>query len=425
MFPTRKICTPLGSRGRNSTTQRKSYRKACELPGSSAHGGIMRLNPSLTSGNTRSLESENYKLERIQRHGHDCIPNRAATFRAPSLSRENTSTTAKLKGIHGDDAVSAAQRMEGFENELGAEVSHAALHPSSAPSMAYTSSDAGITGFDVHRVYSILVEAGARNRTVRDETTARRVLPRVKYTQDCRRNADLVIPNLHRWHLGADERVKDKVDGHTSSSQMEVGGAFFSYRTPSAAPLGGSSMPVLVSSGVMDGLTSHSSQGKWPPPTYDASPSSLDEAPKIPPLQPLDARGLAATKASSYVGPTAMSKLVRVSKVAAKSMQLLSAVQANKLTEGLGTWADDTLAVGRMLEDERLDVASDLEGARRCEKQMRRRLEAGVDKFMKTLPLGLLKHEGCLDGAQFRGLEIAERVLGEQWIKARAFAWDR
>lgn len=96
-----------------------------------------------------------------------------------------------------------------------------------------------------------------------------------------------------------------------------------------------------------------------------------------------------------------------------------------KLTEGLGSWADETVAVGRLVDEDSRRVAAERAGEARREEELRCALERGIGTAVKTLPLRFLKDYGYLRESQKTGLENMTQILKKVAAVARRRAWDR
>lgn len=98
---------------------------------------------------------------------------------------------------------------------------------------------------------------------------------------------------------------------------------------------------------------------------------------------------------------------------------------AIKLATGLGSWADETVAVGRLVDQDSRRMADERTGEAREEGDIRRTLERGMGMVVKTLPLGFLKDFGYLEEAQKRGLEKTTRVMERMTAVALLRAWKK
>lgn len=96
-----------------------------------------------------------------------------------------------------------------------------------------------------------------------------------------------------------------------------------------------------------------------------------------------------------------------------------------ELTEGLGSWAENTVAVARLVDEDSRRVAAERSGEARGERAMRCALKRGIETAVKTLPLSFLKNYGYLRESQQRGLERMTRIMRKLAAVARQRAWDR
>lgn len=99
--------------------------------------------------------------------------------------------------------------------------------------------------------------------------------------------------------------------------------------------------------------------------------------------------------------------------------------QAVKLSEGLGAWAEQAAAVGRLVDDNSRRVAGEI--AREAKKQqgLKRALEQEMGSAVRSLPLSFLKDKGYKREAQREGLEKMTRVADRVLSVARLRAWKR
>lgn len=102
-----------------------------------------------------------------------------------------------------------------------------------------------------------------------------------------------------------------------------------------------------------------------------------------------------------------------------------SAIQSIEVTTGLGSWAEEAISVGVLLEQDRLRVAERLHWAKEGEQNVRRCIERSVGATVKALPLSFLKKHGYLAEAQVRGLERSRKTVDRQATRVRAYAWHR
>lgn len=96
-----------------------------------------------------------------------------------------------------------------------------------------------------------------------------------------------------------------------------------------------------------------------------------------------------------------------------------------KLAAGLGSWADETVEVGRLVDQCSRRMADEREGEAREEGDIRRTLEQDMGMAVKSLPLRFLKDFGYLGEAQKRGLEKTTRIMERVKAVARARAWQK
>lgn len=96
-----------------------------------------------------------------------------------------------------------------------------------------------------------------------------------------------------------------------------------------------------------------------------------------------------------------------------------------KLTKGLGSWAGETVAVGRLVDEDSRRVAAERVGEARREGKLRCALQRSIGTAVKTLPLRFLKDYGYLRESQERGLENLTIILRKVAAVARRRAWDR
>lgn len=98
---------------------------------------------------------------------------------------------------------------------------------------------------------------------------------------------------------------------------------------------------------------------------------------------------------------------------------------AIKFADGLGSWADETVAVGRLVDQDSRRMADERAGEAREEGDIRRTLERGMRTTVKTMPLRFLKDFGYLGEAQKRGLEKTTRIMERVAAVARSRAWQK
>ena len=98
---------------------------------------------------------------------------------------------------------------------------------------------------------------------------------------------------------------------------------------------------------------------------------------------------------------------------------------AAKLAAGLGTWADETAAVGRLVDQDSRRLADERAGEAREEEDIRRTLERDMGRAVKSLPLSFLKDFGYLAEAQKRGLEKTTRIMERMAAVALLRAWRK
>lgn len=96
-----------------------------------------------------------------------------------------------------------------------------------------------------------------------------------------------------------------------------------------------------------------------------------------------------------------------------------------KLAVGLGTWAEDTVAVGRLVDEDSRRLANERLGETKKEGEIRRALERGMGMTAKTLPLSFLKDFGYLGEAQRRGLEKTTKIVKRVATIAKLRAWQK
>ena len=99
--------------------------------------------------------------------------------------------------------------------------------------------------------------------------------------------------------------------------------------------------------------------------------------------------------------------------------------QAAKLSTGLGAWANQAAAVGRLVDKNSRRVAEEI--SREAEKQqgLKRALEQEMGSAIKSLPLSFLKDKGYKREAQREGLERVTKVVDRKLFAARSCAWKR
>ena len=96
-----------------------------------------------------------------------------------------------------------------------------------------------------------------------------------------------------------------------------------------------------------------------------------------------------------------------------------------KLAAGLGSWADETVAVGRLVDEDSRRMADARAGEVRKEGEIRRALERGMGSAVKSLPLSFLKDFGYLEEAQKRGLDKATKIIERMAAVAQLRAWKK
>lgn len=96
-----------------------------------------------------------------------------------------------------------------------------------------------------------------------------------------------------------------------------------------------------------------------------------------------------------------------------------------KLAEGLGSWADETVAVGRLVDEDSRRVTAEREGEALREEGVRCTLERLMGASVKTMPLRFLKQYGYLRESQERGVQNMTRIMNRVAVVARRRAWGR
>lgn len=96
-----------------------------------------------------------------------------------------------------------------------------------------------------------------------------------------------------------------------------------------------------------------------------------------------------------------------------------------QLAAGLGAWAEDTVAVGRLVDENSRRLADERLGETKKEGEIRRALERGMGMTAKTLPLSYLKDIGHLREVQRRGLEKTIKIVKRVATIAKIRAWQK
>lgn len=98
---------------------------------------------------------------------------------------------------------------------------------------------------------------------------------------------------------------------------------------------------------------------------------------------------------------------------------------AIKLANGLGSWADETVAVGRLVDQDSRRIADERAEEAREERDIRRTLKRGMGMVVKSLPIGVMKDFGYLEEAQKRGLEKTTMIMDRMAAVAQLRAWQK
>lgn len=96
-----------------------------------------------------------------------------------------------------------------------------------------------------------------------------------------------------------------------------------------------------------------------------------------------------------------------------------------KLAAGLGTWAKETVAVGRLVDEDSQQMADGIAGAIQKERNVRVLLQRGMEKSVKIMQLNFMKDNNYLRAKRRKGLKKATRVAGRFMVRVRVRAWKR
>ena len=139
----------------------------------------------------------------------------------------------------------------------------------------------------------------------------------------------------------------------------------------------------------------------------------------------------AATTNQAYVAAAAaavgVQPVIFGGRVGGRDDDIVPAVepQAAKLSVGLGSWADQAAAVGRLVDEDSRRVADERIQEAKKQQGLKRVLEQEMGSAVRSLPLSFLKDKGYKREAQREGLERMTRVVDGVLSSARLRAWRR